>query len=115
LLQVARGFGLEGKGYAGALAPLPSLKLPVIVHMVFNHFAVLEEYTPQRVLLADPGLGRHWLRHGGVQQAVHRRGAQFRAGAGLRAPSAGRAGSVARLRRLAASRTRRRRSAGAGC
>jgi ABC-type bacteriocin/lantibiotic exporter with double-glycine peptidase domain len=61
LLQVARGFGLEGKGYACDLAHLPSLKLPVIVHMVFNHFAVLEEYTPQRVLLADPGLGRHWL------------------------------------------------------
>ncbi len=64
LLEVARTFGLEGKGYAREPALLHELTLPVIVHMGFNHFAVLEQWTPQRVRLADPGQGRRWMEMG---------------------------------------------------
>ncbi len=64
LLEVARTFGLEGKGYAREPGLLHELTLPVIVHMGFNHFAVLEQWTPRRVRLADPGQGRRWMEMG---------------------------------------------------
>ncbi len=64
LLEVARAFGLEGKGYARELDRLRELRLPAIVHLGFNHFAVLEQWTPRRVRLADPGQGRRWMEMG---------------------------------------------------
>ncbi|HEY1297889.1 MAG TPA: peptidase domain-containing ABC transporter [Chloroflexota bacterium] len=58
LLRAARGFGLQGKGYALEPEACARVPLPAIVHWNFNHFVVLERWSPGRVDLVDPAVGR---------------------------------------------------------
>jgi ABC-type bacteriocin/lantibiotic exporter with double-glycine peptidase domain len=58
LLRAARDFGLQGKGYALEPEACARVPLPAIVHWNFNHFVVLERWSPGRVDLVDPAVGR---------------------------------------------------------
>lgn len=58
IAQAAGIFGLRAKGYSLSLTDLKQVRLPAIVHWNFNHFVVLEKYSPKRVTIADPATGR---------------------------------------------------------
>jgi ABC-type bacteriocin/lantibiotic exporter with double-glycine peptidase domain len=62
LLQAARAYGLRGKGYTLEPEACAHVPLPAIVHWNFNHFVVLERWSPRRIDLVDPALGRRQLR-----------------------------------------------------
>lgn len=62
LLRAARGFGLQGKGYALEPEACARAPLPAIVHWEFNHFVVLERWSPRHVDVVDPAVGRRRLR-----------------------------------------------------
>lgn len=55
----ARAFGLEPKVRRCEPDTLAQFGFPVVVHLKFIHFAVLEGMTPTHVLLNDPHSGRH--------------------------------------------------------
>ncbi len=57
LLKAARGYGLTAQGYKKEPGDLRGMKMPVVVHWNFNHFAVLEGFRGERVYLNDPGRG----------------------------------------------------------
>ena len=58
LLRAARGFGLQGKGYALEPEACARAPLPAIVHWDFNHFVVLERWSPRHVDVVDPAVGQ---------------------------------------------------------
>lgn len=61
IAQAARSFGLRARGYSLEPDDLRQLPLPAILHWNFNHFVVLERWSPRGVTVADPALGRHHL------------------------------------------------------
>ena len=59
IAKAARRFGLRPKSYSiPNLKDLGQLKLPAIAHWEFNHFVVIEKWTPKQVEIVDPALGR---------------------------------------------------------
>jgi ABC-type bacteriocin/lantibiotic exporter with double-glycine peptidase domain len=58
LIKTAQRYGLQTKGLALAQANLQSIALPAIVHWQFNHFIVVERWTPTAVRVVDPAHGR---------------------------------------------------------
>jgi len=63
LVRVGRDYGLIAKGMSLSPAQLADLP-PAIVHWQFNHFVVLERWSPREVLLIDPAVGRRRLSAG---------------------------------------------------
>src|SRR6266516_803826 len=61
LAQGARKYGLRVKAYSLEPAALEHLALPAIAHWAFNHFVVVERWSPKRVDIIDPGCGRRRL------------------------------------------------------
>lgn len=62
LTQTARIFGLRTRAYAiEQLADFAHVQLPAIIHWGFNHFVVVERWTPTTVEIIDPSLGRRTL------------------------------------------------------
>ncbi len=57
LVKVAREYGLTAKGLKREVDKLADLPLPFVVFWTFNHFLVVEGFTPERVLLNDPACG----------------------------------------------------------
>jgi ABC-type bacteriocin/lantibiotic exporter with double-glycine peptidase domain len=58
LAQAARHFGLHVRAYALEPGAFGQVRLPAIVHWNSRHFVVVERWSPQRVLVVDPGQGR---------------------------------------------------------
>jgi NHLM bacteriocin system ABC transporter peptidase/ATP-binding protein len=57
LVQAARSYGLETKGFSRDVADLKEMKPPFIVFWDFNHFLVVEGFSKDRVHLNDPAMG----------------------------------------------------------
>ena len=56
--EAAQRFGLQVKAYSLAIKDLDQIGLPAIIHWKFNHFVVLEHWSPERIVIVDPALGR---------------------------------------------------------
>ena len=61
IAQAARDLGLRVKAYSVEPEDLAQIETPAIVHWRFDHFLVLERWTPQRVEVIDPAVGRRRL------------------------------------------------------
>jgi ABC-type bacteriocin/lantibiotic exporter with double-glycine peptidase domain len=57
IAELARGYGLEAKGYKKDMAGLRDAALPAIAHCRFNHFVVIEEVRDDGVVINDPASG----------------------------------------------------------
>ncbi len=57
LRDLARSFGLQAGVHRAEIGALPSLGLPVVCHMRFIHFTVVEAVGPRHVRLNDPLAG----------------------------------------------------------
>ncbi|MFI9504920.1 peptidase domain-containing ABC transporter [Nocardia sp. NPDC052566] len=58
LLQVARRYGLDGRGVRADLSGLSHLTPGSILYWRFNHFVVLVKATRSHLLIVDPAVGR---------------------------------------------------------
>ncbi|WP_306602810.1 ATP-binding cassette domain-containing protein [Azonexus sp.] len=58
MVRTARYFGLEAKAWSREPDNLENLPLPLVAHMNFIHFVVIEGMTESQVLLNDPAVGR---------------------------------------------------------
>lgn len=54
LVQLARKYGIEAKGYRYQIAELSELPLPAILSFRFNHFVVLEKVRRDHFIVNDP-------------------------------------------------------------
>jgi ATP-binding cassette subfamily B protein len=61
IAAAAQRFGLRVKAFSAAPADFKYLALPAIVHWDFNHFVVVERWSPQQVEIVDPAVGRRRL------------------------------------------------------
>jgi ATP-binding cassette, subfamily B, bacterial len=61
IVQAARDLGLRVRAFSLEPESLAQVRMPAIVHWNFNHFLVLEEWTPAEVKVVDPALGRRKL------------------------------------------------------
>ena len=61
LVKAARQYGLRVRAISLPRGDLRFVPLPAIVHWEFNHFVVLERWSPQRMEIIDPALGRRRL------------------------------------------------------
>lgn len=62
IARAGRAFGLRVKAYTvEELADFKYITLPAIAHWNFEHFVVVERWSPKRVEIVDPGGGRRQL------------------------------------------------------
>ena len=59
IAQEGRRYGLRVKAYSiSALENFKYVPLPAIAHWNFDHFVVIERWTPKQIEIVDPGSGR---------------------------------------------------------
>jgi HlyB family type I secretion system ABC transporter len=58
IAREARKLGLQVRAFSIEPEDLPHIPLPAILHWGFNHFVVLERWSPQGAEIVDPALGR---------------------------------------------------------
>ncbi len=61
IAQAARWLGLRVRAYSLEPPSLAQVRLPAIIHWKFNHFLVLEKWSPKEVQVVDPASGRRKL------------------------------------------------------
>ncbi len=61
IVQVARSYGLKVRAISSPSSDLRFVTLPAIIHWQFNHFLVLERWSPSSVDVVDPAAGRKRL------------------------------------------------------
>jgi ATP-binding cassette subfamily B protein len=61
IAQAGRDLGLRVRAFSLEPPSLAQVRLPAIVHWNFDHFLVLERWSPQAVEVADPAIGRRRL------------------------------------------------------
>src|SRR5690606_32141847 len=61
IAQAARDLGLRVRALSMEPEALAQVRGPVIAHWNFDHFLVVERWTPQRVDVVDPAVGRQRL------------------------------------------------------
>jgi ATP-binding cassette, subfamily B, bacterial len=61
IAEAARRYGLRSKAFSIELADFRHMPLPAIVHWNFNHFVVVERWSPRSVTIVDPARGRRRL------------------------------------------------------
>ena len=59
--QAGRDLGLRVRAFSMEPSSLAEVPLPAIIHLNFNHFLVVERWTPDRVKVVDPAVGRRSL------------------------------------------------------
>jgi ATP-binding cassette subfamily B protein len=59
--KAARSYGLRVKAFSLEPPDFKYLQLPAIVHWEFEHFVVVERWSPEKVDVVDPASGRHAL------------------------------------------------------
>ena len=58
LVKAARAYGLRTRAFSVESHDLRYVPLPAIIHWNFNHFLVVERWSPGSVAVVDPALGR---------------------------------------------------------
>ncbi|HEY5176348.1 MAG TPA: peptidase domain-containing ABC transporter [Terriglobales bacterium] len=61
IAKAARSFGLRVRSFSLEPADFGQLQLPAIVHWEFDHFVVVERWSPKQVEIVDPAVGRRSL------------------------------------------------------
>jgi HlyB family type I secretion system ABC transporter len=61
IAKEARRFGLRVRAYSVSLNDFKYVPLPAVAHWNFNHFVVVERWSPKRVAIVNPALGRRRL------------------------------------------------------
>jgi ATP-binding cassette subfamily B protein len=61
IVQTARRYGLKVRAISLQVNDFRHVSLPAIVHWQFNHFLVVERWTPSWVYVVDPASGRQRL------------------------------------------------------
>lgn len=61
IVKAAQCYGLRTKAYSIEPQELKYIQLPAVIHWNFNHFVVIEHWSPQRVVIVDPAIGRRRL------------------------------------------------------
>jgi ATP-binding cassette, subfamily B, bacterial len=61
IAEGARRHGLRVKAFKVEPAGLASLEMPAIAHWSFNHFVIVERWSPKTVHIVDPAVGRRTL------------------------------------------------------
>src|SRR5262245_12543028 len=61
IAHAARRYGLRVKAFSLGLDELPQIQLPAVVHWQFDHFVVLEHWSPAHADIVDPKVGRRRL------------------------------------------------------
>ena len=62
IADAARRHGLRVRAYSAQPGDFRDVPLPAIVHWNFNHFVVVESWSPRHVDIVDPAAGRRRLR-----------------------------------------------------
>jgi HlyB family type I secretion system ABC transporter len=61
IAQAGRELGMQVRAFSMEPADLANVKLPAIVHWNFDHFMVVESWSPKDVRVVDPAVGRRRL------------------------------------------------------
>ena len=59
--QAGRNLGLRVRAFSMEPSSLAEVPLPAIIHWNFNHFLVIERWSPESVKVVDPAVGRRRL------------------------------------------------------
>lgn len=62
IVQAARDYGLRVRAVTLRENDFRTIRLPAIVHWEFNHFIVIERWSPHGVDVVDPALGRRHMK-----------------------------------------------------
>ncbi|MGV9305560.1 peptidase domain-containing ABC transporter [Nonomuraea sp. NPDC004354] len=61
IMRAARGYGLKTRAFSLEPQAMAGKPLPAIAHWRFEHFVVVEAWTPRQVTIVDPAAGRMTL------------------------------------------------------
>src|SRR5216683_1971212 len=88
IVKAARSYGLRVRAVSLKENDFRYVTLPAIVHWEFNHFLIVERWTPKYVDLVDPAMGRACDGRG-IRQQFHRRGDHAGAGSAVQSHLSG--------------------------